>query len=138
MDRVSGVFTTDGFQQHELLPNDWCRPFRLDDLERENFIPSGNVIGRRAAFLRVGGYDEQIEVGEDYDLWLRMAWAGVKFAHLCTRRTEGRATAEYRLWGGNTVLNRREQWLRSQRIVRARQSRRELETARQSSGLALS
>lgn len=129
MDRARGAFTTDGFQRHELLPDDWCRPFRLEDLERENFIPSGNVVGRREAFLRVGGYDEQIEVGEDYDLWLRMAWAGAKFAHLCTRRTHRRATAEYRLWGGNTTLHRSDEWSRAARIVRARQTRRKLDTA---------
>ena len=77
----------------------------------------------------MGGYDEHLEVGEDYDLWLRMAWAGVRFAHLCTRHTQGRATAEYRVWGGNTTLNRPEQWQRTERIVRARQSRRNLEAA---------
>ena len=88
-----------------------------------------SAITRREAIQAEGGFDESIRVAPDFDLWLRMAWAGVKFAHLCTRRTQRRATAEYRVWGGNTILNQHEKWGRTAWIVRARQDRRKLETA---------
>jgi glycosyltransferase involved in cell wall biosynthesis len=44
-----------------------------------NFPPSVVVIDR-AALLAVGGFRERVEGREDYELWLRMAGAGHRFA----------------------------------------------------------
>lgn len=43
------------------------------------FMPS-SVIIRRSTFLAAGGFDTQIKIGEDWDLWLRLLHAGVAFA----------------------------------------------------------
>jgi glycosyltransferase involved in cell wall biosynthesis len=40
-----------------------------------NFVYT-SVTARRAALERVGGFDEQLKTGEDWDLWLRMAALG--------------------------------------------------------------
>ena len=43
-----------------------------------------SVVARRQALLAVGGFDESIRRGQDFDLWLRMAAAGARLA--CDRR----------------------------------------------------
>lgn len=48
----------------------------LDDLLRDNFIPCSSVVCRRAAFLEAGSFSEEFRIVQDYELWLRIAWAG--------------------------------------------------------------
>jgi hypothetical protein len=50
----------------------------LADLLRHNSIPGGcsNVIATTALVRAVGGFDEQLSVLADWDLWLRLAEAG--------------------------------------------------------------
>jgi len=45
----------------------------------ENPVHHGNVMVRREALLAVGGYDEHFRYAQDHDLWLRMAWRGMRF-----------------------------------------------------------
>ena len=39
----------------------------------KNFIPNGTVVVRRDLLLSIGGYDEDIFIPNDWDLWLRLA-----------------------------------------------------------------
>lgn len=41
-----------------------------------NFVATPSVVARRAALLAVGGFDRTLPIGEDQDLWLRLALAG--------------------------------------------------------------
>ena len=61
----------------EPIPDD-PRAF-LVELLRRNFIYY-SVAARRESILAVGGYDERLWVGEDWELWLRLAAAGFRFA----------------------------------------------------------
>jgi glycosyltransferase involved in cell wall biosynthesis len=51
----------------------------LVELLRRNFVYY-SVAARRESLLAVGGYDERLWVGEDWELWLRLAAAGHRFA----------------------------------------------------------
>ena len=51
----------------------------LVELLRRNFVYY-SVAARRDSILSVGGYDERLWVGEDWELWLRLAAAGFRFA----------------------------------------------------------
>ena len=61
--------------------------FPADDKEirarllRKNQIAQSSVLFRKSAYISAGGYDEAFNIGEDYDLWLKMGrdW---KFANL--------------------------------------------------------
>jgi hypothetical protein len=56
-----------------------CRPIRLIDmLERENTVCIMSVL-RRAVYDSIGGFDETMECSEDYDFWVRAAFAGFRF-----------------------------------------------------------
>jgi hypothetical protein len=111
---VSGKFGESGFQRdaviHGTFADELCKPnhFDVGRLEKGNFIPSGAVVARREAFLRSGGYD-RLAVYDDWDMWLRMAWDGKNFNHLCFRDTDPEPTFQYRRWGGNVtnVMERR-------------------------------
>jgi glycosyltransferase involved in cell wall biosynthesis len=45
-------------------------------LLRTNFVATPTVAAPRALLLRLGGFDESLEVGEDQDMWIRLALAG--------------------------------------------------------------
>ena len=61
----------------EPLPDD-PQLFLVELLQR-NFVYY-SVMARRESLLAVGGYDERLWVGEDWELWLRLAAAGLRFA----------------------------------------------------------
>jgi glycosyltransferase involved in cell wall biosynthesis len=50
----------------------------LEELLRRNFVYN-SVAVRREAVLAVGGYDERLWIGEDWELWLRLAANGHRF-----------------------------------------------------------
>ncbi len=66
----------------------WSSSFIAHELQRSNLIPSNACI-RRAALEKVGGWEERYDLiarqfpsgcaYEDWDLWLRMAQAGMRF-----------------------------------------------------------
>ena len=57
-----------------------CRPvpgpLAWKALLQENFIPTPTVLARRADILDVGGFDPDLTIGEDLDLWIRLAERG--------------------------------------------------------------
>lgn len=50
----------------------------LAELLRRNFIYN-SVAARRESLRAVGGYDERLWIGEDWELWLRLVAAGFRF-----------------------------------------------------------
>jgi len=69
-------------------------------LFKNQFSHSG-VLFRKDETLDVGGYDESLEIGEDYDLWLRLGLKG-KIANL-----EEKAL-KYRVHSGNICSKKRD------------------------------
>lgn len=53
----------------------------LTELLRRNFIYN-SVAARRESLQAVGGYDERLWIGEDWELWLRLAAAGFRFVRV--------------------------------------------------------
>ncbi len=51
-------------------------PLAWKALLQENFIPTPTVFARRADILDVGGFDPDLTIGEDLDLWIRLAERG--------------------------------------------------------------
>ena len=69
----------------------------LVELLRRNFIYY-SVAARRESILAVGGYDERLWIGEDWELWLRLAAAGFRFrlsSRNCWPCTDKRAGSLY-------------------------------------------
>jgi glycosyltransferase involved in cell wall biosynthesis len=60
--------------QQQILPRERDEVFRALLLEG-NFVPgsASTVIARRSLLERLGGFDESLTFGEDWDLWLRLA-----------------------------------------------------------------
>jgi len=48
-------------------------PFNYDKLKKIDFIPSGSVLMRMDCAREAQGFDESMKIGEDWDLWLRLA-----------------------------------------------------------------
>jgi glycosyltransferase involved in cell wall biosynthesis len=53
----------------------------LAELMRRNFIYN-SVAARRESLRAVGGYDERLWIGEDWELWLRLIAAGFRFVRV--------------------------------------------------------
>ncbi len=54
----------------------------LYELLGGNVIPAVTPLFRRSCFDAAGGFDESLRNAEDYDLWLRMAARGCRFAYV--------------------------------------------------------
>jgi len=50
-------------------------------LLRANFVPTPTVVTRRALLETVGGFDARLALGEDYDVWLKLAARGGVHVH---------------------------------------------------------
>jgi glycosyltransferase involved in cell wall biosynthesis len=83
----SGVLVRPGELEQDLRRRRGVERGRLGDwpIERHttfanlafsNCIPVGTVLIRRAAFDRIGGFDERAVPADDYDMWLRLARLG--------------------------------------------------------------
>lgn len=59
----------------------------------------GGATARRDTLIRVGMYDEELESGEDFDLWLRVLKAGGRIVH------NDRVLAYYRIREGSHTSN---------------------------------
>ena len=55
------------------------QPFNAELLKMFNFMTGPATAYRKDICLKVGGYDPDFSLSEDYDLWLRMLNAGGKF-----------------------------------------------------------
>ena len=63
----------------EPLPDD--RDTFLAELLQRNFVYN-SVAARRESLQAVGGYDERLWMGKDWELWLRLAAAGFGFVRV--------------------------------------------------------
>jgi len=78
----------------------------------ENFVGFPTAIVRRAHLERYGAFDENLSMGIDYDLWLRLS------AH-CEFDYVARTTARYRVWSGQMSRNYRERYRSGISIMRS-------------------
>ena len=76
----------------------------------ENFVPYSTGVVRRECFERIGGFDETIRMGLDYDLWLRLS------AH-CQFDFIPAPTARYRIWAGQMSKDYRQRYKSGIRIM---------------------
>jgi len=67
----------------------YSQEFDADRLLLHPYIPLVASLVRKDAFERVGGFDEQLRRGEDWDLWIRLADQG-PFVHLAAPTAEVR------------------------------------------------
>ncbi|MBF0099685.1 MAG: glycosyltransferase [Desulfobacterales bacterium] len=72
----SGVLITFPDRRKQRL---WVNPFDIARLLKENFIPIHSVLIRKEVLTAVNGFDETVDMFEDWDLWLRMAEKGFSF-----------------------------------------------------------
>ena len=70
--------------------------FDPDKMLFENYIPLMSVMFSRRALEKVAGFDEDLDVFEDWDFWMRLSRFFV-FLHL------DKITAEYRFYGNHDV-----------------------------------
>ena len=55
---------------------------RLADLLIKNRIGTSTVMAHRQLLCELGGFDESLMITQDWDLWLRMAQRGIRFAYV--------------------------------------------------------
>ena len=55
------------------LPTQYRGANLCERLFERNFVPCNTCLIRKAVFERLGGFNEQLERSEDWDLWLRLA-----------------------------------------------------------------
>jgi glycosyltransferase involved in cell wall biosynthesis len=119
----------------------------LVELLRRNFVYY-SVAARREPLLAVGGYDERLWVGEDWELWLRLAAAGYGFAFvprllgLHRKRSGSLTSTSERLLAGRQEVYRvvAEDWETSEEIRELASSmrrERELRGRRRAAAAAL-
>jgi glycosyltransferase involved in cell wall biosynthesis len=65
--------------ESESLTKRFFQPFNSDLLTQIDFIPNPASAYLKEAYFAVGGYDPDLKIGEDYDLWLKMLSAGYQF-----------------------------------------------------------
>jgi hypothetical protein len=77
-------------------------PFEADDqraaILQRNFIWSGAAV-RRARLLELGGFDEDVDCGEDWDCWRRLLFAGSRIGMVDV------PLAHYRIRAGSMSAN---------------------------------
>lgn len=78
----------------------YARDFDPDSLLFANYIPINAVMHTRTALDVVGSFDEEMEVFEDWELWIRMARV-YRFGHIA------KCTAEYRIRNDFTNVTQR-------------------------------
>ena len=57
-------------------------PILISDLAVKNTIAYGSILYRKESILQVGGFNEKLVTGEDFELTLRLADNGCKFSHV--------------------------------------------------------
>jgi glycosyltransferase involved in cell wall biosynthesis len=74
----------------------------FEQLLKINFIPLLTAIFRRELFYKIGGISEQLEIAEDYDLFL-------KLSHITRVRAVQAVVALYRVHENNISIGKQEQ-----------------------------
>lgn len=93
--RISGLLQNGHFVGHSRkLPDHRPNDFSLETLSRYNYISTLNVVHKRECLEVVGGMNEDLNVLEDWDLWLRMSQ---KYGF----QALGEITGEYRYTNNN-------------------------------------
>jgi len=95
------IFSDEGAVQHGTVAQG---PFILPKIMRSNYIPVTTLL-RRSAFADAGGFDEKMRDGfEDWELWLRLGFAGVVFCYEETARLLYRHHSGARSHGANARM----------------------------------
>lgn len=91
---------------HSRWPSGWV----TERLFQDNCIPFGSVLVRRECFDRLGGFDESLRMGDDWDLWLRFS-TRYKFLYL------PEVMLKYRWWEGQMSRNWKGRYEHAERIM---------------------
>ena len=59
-------------------PEEIANELQFSDIWHRNWITHSTTLIRREVFAAIGGYDETLRMAEDYNLWLRISYAGHK------------------------------------------------------------
>jgi glycosyltransferase involved in cell wall biosynthesis len=70
----------------------------LAHLVRRNWVGVLTAVVRRDVAIEAGGFDEELRAVEDWDMWLRLALAGVQFAYIPTPLAIYRASESSMHW----------------------------------------
>lgn len=60
----------------------WSLDFQASLLQKMNYIAMSVVMVKRKALLKVGGFNENIHILKDWNLWLRLHKAGYQICHI--------------------------------------------------------
>lgn len=113
--RVAVVYSAaDTIDEHgNPIEAEVAEAFRGDithELFLRNFVPFGTSLVRRGCMEEVGGFDESLSMGIDWDLWLRIS-ARYHFDYV------PQATYAYRIWGGQMSKDWRGRYASAFRIM---------------------
>lgn len=94
-------------------PKPILHPFSKELLKYFNFITNPGTAFTRAAYDIAGAcYDKRLSIAEDYDLYLRMSFAGVEFACLDEEHVSYRKGAASITDGQNDAMHRALMYIR--------------------------
>lgn len=82
-----------------------------EELLLENFVPFSSAIVRRTLLERHGGFDAKLDMGIDYDLWLRLSLQ-------CEFDFVPDVVGQYRIWPGQMSRKVHERYEAGIRIMR--------------------
>ncbi len=105
------------YEEKQKSERRFFQPYKKELLRHINYINHAGSSGyTKKTFTRLGGYDENIKIGTDYDLWLRAQEMGLKFCF------QNKALARYTIHSGqmtNVNIHERHKWLK---IIRKKHS----------------
>jgi glycosyltransferase involved in cell wall biosynthesis len=76
----------------------------------DNFVTFNTSMVRRSALTAIGGFDERVRVGDDYDLWLRMS-VSAQFAYT------GEVFGQYRVMRDQISSDKERRFLSNQQMI---------------------
>jgi len=98
------VYIDESGAELRIADNELFRGCVTGPLLIRNFIGFGSSVVRKECFARLGGFDEAIRMGIDYDLWLRFS-TEYEFDFV------DRALLRYRIWSGQMSKNCKSRYL---------------------------
>ncbi|PKK89716.1 MAG: hypothetical protein CVV64_12995 [Candidatus Wallbacteria bacterium HGW-Wallbacteria-1] len=91
--RVHGAFVDDEFVELSRNEHDYL-PFDREKTHTRNLLSVLNAAHHRNLSSRIGGFNEGLEIGMDWDFWARASF-------VCNFSQIDAWTGEYRIYGGN-------------------------------------